>query len=204
MTSRWPSVVSSPTLAPLCSSSALVATVVPCTMRSVCASSWLGERCRSSARRSRPAITPIDGSSGVDAVFASVEWPLSSTATRSVKVPPTSMPIFSMARAARIAGERLPLREGWGGAAPARPLPRPPPQGEGELACTPDVATAICMLQTNPLISSLSRAAGSRFAGSPQPPPPPDSIRNTSPGRISIPTSFVFSTRCCRPSECST
>src|SRR5437899_8659275 len=57
MTSRCPSVVSRPTFAPLRSSSALVATVVPWTMRSVLAS--------------RPA--------------------------RSVKVPPTSIPIRHIA-----------------------------------------------------------------------------------------------------------
>ncbi len=191
MTSRWPSVVSSPTLAPLCSSSALVATVVPCTMRSVCASSAPRATPSISASRSSPAITPIEGSSGVDATFAKVDRPASSTATRSVNVPPTSMPIFSMAES------DLPVPyPSWPG------LSRP----SGAAHCHDEwqQRRATIHPHTNPLISSLLRAAGSRFAGSPHPPPPPDSIRNTSPGRTSIPTSLVFSARCWRPSECST
>src|SRR5690349_9816363 len=52
-------------------------------------------RSRSSAAAScvRPSMTPIEGSSGVEATLARVARPLRSTATRSVKVPPTSMPI---------------------------------------------------------------------------------------------------------------
>src|ERR1700722_982553 len=96
MTSRWPSVVSRPTFAPLCSSSALVATVVPCTMRSVFSNNAASVSPNILANCSSPAITPTDGSSGVEAIFASVEIPSPSTATRSVKVPPTSMPMRSI------------------------------------------------------------------------------------------------------------
>ena len=46
-----------------------------------------------SARRSRPSMTPSDWSAGVEGALASVTRPAASTATRSVKVPPTSMPI---------------------------------------------------------------------------------------------------------------
>src|SRR5438552_6240992 len=93
MTSRWPSVVSMPAFAPLRSSSALVATVVPWTMKSVAASSERGSVPSSAARRSRPSMTPMDGSSGVEVDLAIVTRPSWSTATRSVKVPPTSIPM---------------------------------------------------------------------------------------------------------------
>ena len=195
MTSRWPSVVSSPTLAPLCSSRALVATVVPCTMRSVSPNSRLRGSCRMSARRSRPAITPIEGSSGVDATFTNVGWPVSSTATTSVNVPPTSMPIFSID--VTTPSPTLPRCAGKGA---VHSLSRAAGEGwGGGVSCNHNIHDT-----TNPLVTSRSRAAGSRFAGSPQPPPPPNSILNTSPGRIAMPTSFVFSTRGWRPSECRT
>ncbi len=59
-TSRWPSVVSNPTLAPFLSSKALVATVAPWTMRSVCLNRPGRSVFRRSASLSRPAITPMD------------------------------------------------------------------------------------------------------------------------------------------------
>src|SRR6266542_1059290 len=96
MMSRWPSVVSRPTLAPLRSSRALVATVVPCTMRSVPARSGCASMPSSWARSPSPSMTPIDGSSGVEADLAMVTRPFASTATRSVKVPPTSTPMRYM------------------------------------------------------------------------------------------------------------
>jgi hypothetical protein len=40
-----------------------------------------------------PSIRPTDGSDGVEAHLAMATEPRSSTATRSVKVPPTSMPM---------------------------------------------------------------------------------------------------------------
>src|SRR5439155_12263970 len=92
-TSRWPSVVNNPTLAPLCSRSALVATVVPCTMRSVCASIAARSRPIVSASNCSPSRTPTDGSDGVDGTLVRLALPAPSTATRSVKVPPTSIPM---------------------------------------------------------------------------------------------------------------
>src|SRR4030095_9634062 len=96
MTSRCPSVVRSPTRAPLRSSSALVATVVPCTMRSVRASSVSRERPSSAASAPSPSTRPAEVSSGVDALFAITTCPLASTAATSVNVPPTSIPIRYM------------------------------------------------------------------------------------------------------------
>src|SRR5512145_239390 len=72
---------------------ALVATVVPCTMRSVRASRRPTSSASVTARRRSPSSTPSVGSRGVEGALASVTWPASSTATRSVKVPPTSMPM---------------------------------------------------------------------------------------------------------------
>src|SRR5215472_4936014 len=46
-----------------------------------------------SASSFSPSRTPAEGSSGVDGTFASVARPTSSTETRSVNVPPTSMPM---------------------------------------------------------------------------------------------------------------
>src|SRR5262252_3307799 len=99
MMSRCPSVVSMPTLAPLRSRSALVATVVPCTTRSVAPSSAPVSVPRSRASSAMPSITPMEGSSGVEADLAMVTRPSASTATRSVKVPPTSMPMRYMSAA---------------------------------------------------------------------------------------------------------
>src|ERR1051326_2541344 len=93
MTSRWPSVVRSATFAPFRSRSALVATVVPWTMRSVRASSVARSRPSVLARSVRPSINPSEGSAGVEALFAMTTRPDSSTAARSVNVPPTSMPM---------------------------------------------------------------------------------------------------------------
>src|SRR5258705_2905311 len=95
MTSRCPAVVSIPTFAPLRSRRALVATVVPCTMRPVSASSPARSVPSSAASRPRPSITPMDGSAGVEADLARLTPPASSTPTRSVKVPPTSTPTRS-------------------------------------------------------------------------------------------------------------
>src|SRR6266852_7403920 len=92
---RWricwnPVVVIRPTRAPFDSSTALVATVVPCRMlRS--SDTWIPA---SSQIRATPLSTPSDGSLGVDGVFTrNCALPLSSlTRKRSVKVPPTSTP----------------------------------------------------------------------------------------------------------------
>src|SRR5207237_5597776 len=83
-------VVIRPTRAPFDSSTALVATVVPCRMlRS--SDTWIPA---SSQIRATPLMTPSDGSLGVDGVFTrNCALPLSSpTRKRSVKVPPTSTP----------------------------------------------------------------------------------------------------------------
>ena len=67
----------------------------------------LGRAARAARCRARPPgaparpSRPIDGSAGVDGALASVTRPASSTATRSVKVPPTSMPIRYNASALR-------------------------------------------------------------------------------------------------------
>src|ERR1700752_188369 len=46
-------------------------------------------------------MTPIDGSEGVDSDFANTVRPAASMAARSVKVPPTSIPIVSMVKSHR-------------------------------------------------------------------------------------------------------
>ena len=92
-TSRWPPVVSRPTVAPLRSRMALVATVVPCTMRSVRPSRVATSSPIAPASRSSPSSTPTDWSAGVEGALAIRVSPSRSTATRSVKVPPMSMPI---------------------------------------------------------------------------------------------------------------
>src|SRR5690349_10440366 len=85
-----------PTFAPLRSSSALVATVVPCTTSPVSARRPPRSVPSSVASSARPSITPIEGSAGVEVDLASVTRPASSTPTRSVKVPPTSTPMRSI------------------------------------------------------------------------------------------------------------
>ena len=91
---RWriclkPWVVIRPTLAPLPSRTALVATVVPCIICAISPGEMLAER----QIFSIPASTPTDGSLGVDGVLARTCRPLSSSKRmRSVNVPPTSTP----------------------------------------------------------------------------------------------------------------
>src|SRR5262245_23821796 len=137
MMSRCPSVVSMPTLAPLRSRSALVATVVPCTTRSVAPSSAAVSVPSSRASSAMPSITPMDGSSGVEADLAMATRPSGSTATRSVKVPPTSMPRRYMSAAparatapavAVLAGDEAVFQIGGarGGIAPRRLAPAAP------------------------------------------------------------------------------
>src|SRR2546428_9181644 len=112
MTSRWPSVVSRPTFAPLRSSSGLGAGVVPWTMRWVLASRPGRSVPPSPASRPRPSRRPSDWSRGVDAHLAMTTRPVSSTAARSVKVPPTSIPIRHIALVEARAGAGLqPARE---------------------------------------------------------------------------------------------
>ena len=86
---RNPSVVMTPTRAPLPSRIAFVATVVPCrrfVIRSASMPAW-------PQIRSMPASTPSDESLGVDGTFARQVRPLlSSMSSRSVNVPPTSTP----------------------------------------------------------------------------------------------------------------
>ncbi len=87
--SRKPSVVIMPTSLPLCSSTMLVATVVPWKNISMSATSMPAR----SASTSIPSIVPIEGSWFVDGVLCTVTVPSSSHRTRSVNVPPTSTPI---------------------------------------------------------------------------------------------------------------
>src|SRR5262245_49200162 len=94
--------------------SAFVETVVPWTMRWVSASSRPASRPSASASATTPSITPMDGSAGVDAAFAMVTRPASSTATASVKVPPTSIPI----RYTSALPPRVPLSETRGALRP--------------------------------------------------------------------------------------
>ena len=91
--SRKPSVVIRPTSAPLCSSAMLVATVVPCSIRST---AWRLTPALPQ-RASTPVITARAGSSGVDGTLSIVIAPAaSSTRIKSVKVPPTSTPMRRM------------------------------------------------------------------------------------------------------------
>jgi hypothetical protein len=86
-------VVSSATRAVRRSSSAFVATVVPCTRRSVISSTSRSVRCSSAARLASPSSTPSDWSAGVVAALASTVAPSAPMQTTSVKVPPTSTPM---------------------------------------------------------------------------------------------------------------
>src|SRR5882672_3135361 len=85
-----PVVVIRPTRAPFDSSTAFVATVVPCRMLRN-SDTWIPA---SSQIRATPLRTPSDGSLGVDGVFTRncALPPSSLTRKRSVKVPPTSTP----------------------------------------------------------------------------------------------------------------
>ena len=75
-----------PVRAPLRSSNALVATVVPWTTVAI----WL----KSSTRWRMPSMKPFDWSSRVEGTLAVVTVrPASSQTKTSVKVPPTSTPI---------------------------------------------------------------------------------------------------------------
>ena len=88
--SRKPSVVTMPVRAPLCSSTALVAMVVPWNTCSI-ASGGTPFRAQSSRM---PAITPSDGSWGVVGTLWIATLPAAvSQSTRSVNVPPMSTPI---------------------------------------------------------------------------------------------------------------
>ena len=82
-----PAVVRYSTSAPRRCSTALVATVVPCTMRSIAAP---GTAALSSTLSSAP-----NGASGVDGALATRTEPSAPIATRSVNVPPVSMPTAS-------------------------------------------------------------------------------------------------------------
>src|SRR5215468_2598461 len=89
MTSRKPSVVSRPTVAPVRSITVLVTSVVPCTM--LCTSAAL--RPASFRIRSTPLTIASLGSSGVvSSLPVCTILRSASCSTRSVKVPPTSTP----------------------------------------------------------------------------------------------------------------
>src|SRR5262249_37899527 len=88
-TSLWPAVTSTVRRAPSRSSSVLVATVVPCTMRSSLLTSTPSWRI--------PVRMPSDWLWGVEGVFKTLSAPsLLSNSTRSVNVPPTSTPSQSI------------------------------------------------------------------------------------------------------------
>ena len=85
--SSKPAVATYSTSAPRRCSTVLVATVVPCTMRSIAAP---GTAALSSTLSSAPS-----GASGVDGALATRTDPSAPSATRSVNVPPVSMPSAS-------------------------------------------------------------------------------------------------------------
>ena len=104
---RWricwkPFVVIRPTRAPLDSSTAFVATVVPCRMLRISATSIDA----SSQMRRTPFKTPSEGSAGVDGVLIRYRLPSPSTRKRSVNVPPTSTPSLYAMRAAVLSSAR--------------------------------------------------------------------------------------------------
>ncbi len=113
--SRKPSVVIMPVRAPSCSSSPLVAIVVPWRKSSI------SDGCRPAApiTRRAPDSTPVAGSPTVVGTFSTATSPRSSSTTsRSVNVPPTSTPRRFIAPATR-PGNRA-------GYPPQIPLVRPP------------------------------------------------------------------------------
>ena len=83
-----------PTVAPLRSTSVLVATVDPWITRSVSPRNRSSDNPCAAAASCKPAMTPMEGSSGVVAVLKKRGWPVSPATTKSVKVPPTSIPIL--------------------------------------------------------------------------------------------------------------
>ena len=90
---RYPLVISRPARTPLPSSSALVATVVPCTIIPMS-----GGFTSSSKSFSSASITASDGSPGTEGTFACFSAPFAwSKAIRSVNVPPVSTPISQFA-----------------------------------------------------------------------------------------------------------
>src|SRR5574337_250638 len=96
--SRKPSVVSRPLRAPVLVRVALVVTVVPCTIESIRganASSVIGGSMLA-AMSVRPLTTAIDGSAGVDSDLKIAGSAPLRVMTKSVKVPPTSMPISKL------------------------------------------------------------------------------------------------------------
>ena len=165
MTSRWPSVVSSATRAPLRSSSALVATVVPWTMRSVRASR------SGSARPSRSASTR----QAVDHALLWSAGVLRGLGERGRAVGGDADHIGEGAADidADAVGHRLARRS----------------------ASAPFGAAIIGRAHSSPSSASRARAAGSRFAGGPQPPPPPERTCSTSPGASAMPISLVCRSR---------
>ena len=134
-TSRKPAVVISPARAPRRSSSALVPTVVPCTMDPSAAT---GPNCRS------PCRNPTASSPRLDGTLAVRTRPVAaSNSTRSVKVPPTSTPTIPVPtlpvprnpgsrRAGHGRSPAAPARDRVtptrDGAAPRIPASRRPPQ----------------------------------------------------------------------------
>ena len=89
MTSRVPLVATRAVLAPLCSSTAFVATVVPKMKRPI----RDGSIPQASRRRSIPARTARAGSSGTEGTLKVAISPVRAfSATKSVKVPPVSTP----------------------------------------------------------------------------------------------------------------
>ena len=92
ISSRWPSVTSSPVFAPFISIIVLSAVVVPCTRISSWAQSSPSDSPKRSASCSKPVMTPRDWSSSVLGVLSSTISPFGVTQIRSVKVPPTSTP----------------------------------------------------------------------------------------------------------------
>ena len=91
--SRLPIVVMRPVTAPFISMRMLSPVVVPCTIWSVRPSRPSVSNPSASARSAMPRMTPSDWSAGVEAVLVKVMEPSGLASTKSVKVPPTSMPM---------------------------------------------------------------------------------------------------------------
>jgi hypothetical protein len=91
--SSKPRVVIRPTRVPVRWISALAETVVPWPKRAVSDSGPRGSVASRAARRRRTSSTASSGASGVENDFSKSSRPAPSMRTRSVNVPPVSMPM---------------------------------------------------------------------------------------------------------------
>ena len=73
-------------------STALVVTVVPCTIASISATNDATSVPSSAAISASPVARPTEGSSGVELVLCTIRRPSEPITRKSVNVPPTSIP----------------------------------------------------------------------------------------------------------------